>query len=343
MRQQPLVSPARGDQRHDLVTVDDLALFVDDMDAVGVAIERDTEVSTIVEDRLLASGGVGRAAFLVNVLAIRRDAEADHVGPQFPHHLGRGGIGGAVGAVDDDLQPAECPATRKCRLAELDVAAPPVVQPFGPADMTGRRQLRRFLHQRFDLRLDLVGQLEAVRAEQFDAVILERIVRCRNHHADIGTNRAGQHANRRGRHWPELDHIHANAGETGGQRGLKHIAGSAGVLADHHGVAVRTSSEIMPRRHAQAHGDLRSHRPGICQAADTVGAKILAAHVLTFPARLKRFYLPWQLHAILAVPGAFPRHHAPAKNGRPAPDQIVQPRPNPTPDHLLRPPRSACQ
>ena len=36
--------PALGDDRHQLIAIDDLAFFVDDDDAVGVAIERDADV-----------------------------------------------------------------------------------------------------------------------------------------------------------------------------------------------------------------------------------------------------------------------------------------------------------
>ena len=36
--------PALGDDRHQLVAVDDIALLVDDDDAVGVAVERDADI-----------------------------------------------------------------------------------------------------------------------------------------------------------------------------------------------------------------------------------------------------------------------------------------------------------
>jgi hypothetical protein len=42
--QPPARRHSRADQRHDLVAVDGLALFVDDDQPVGVAIERDADV-----------------------------------------------------------------------------------------------------------------------------------------------------------------------------------------------------------------------------------------------------------------------------------------------------------
>ena len=40
----PRACQALGDDGHDLVAVDDLALLVDDDDAIGVAVERDADV-----------------------------------------------------------------------------------------------------------------------------------------------------------------------------------------------------------------------------------------------------------------------------------------------------------
>jgi hypothetical protein len=66
--------------------------------------------------------------------------------------------------------------------------------------------------------LDLVGQLVAVRAEQLDAVVVERIVRGGDHDAEIGAHRARQHGDRRRRHRAEQQHVHADRGEAGDQR-----------------------------------------------------------------------------------------------------------------------------
>ena len=43
-RSSPRSRPERGDQRHQLVAIDHLALVVGDDDPVGVAIERDADV-----------------------------------------------------------------------------------------------------------------------------------------------------------------------------------------------------------------------------------------------------------------------------------------------------------
>ncbi len=42
--QAAVVLPASGDHRHQLIAVDQMALLVDDHDAVGVAVERDADI-----------------------------------------------------------------------------------------------------------------------------------------------------------------------------------------------------------------------------------------------------------------------------------------------------------
>ncbi len=131
--------------------------------------------------------------------------------------------------------------------------------------------------QRFDLVLDLVGQLVAVRPEQLDAVVVERIVRGRDHDAEIGAHRAGQHGDRGRRHRAEQQHVHADRGEARDQRGLDHVAGEPGVLADDHAVAVLAAPEHEPGRLPDLQRQFRrDHAVGA--AANAVGAEILANH-----------------------------------------------------------------
>ena len=59
---------------------------------------------------------MGRAAAVVDVEAVGLHAERDDVGAKLPQRLGRDMIGGAVGAIDDDLQPVEPQPLGKGRL-----------------------------------------------------------------------------------------------------------------------------------------------------------------------------------------------------------------------------------
>ena len=100
-----------------------------------------------------------------------------------------------------------------------------------------------------------------------------RVVRGRDHHAEVGAQRAGQHGDGRRRQRAEQRHVHAGADEAGGQRRLDHVAGQPRVLADHHAVAVVAAGEQQAGGLAQAQRDLRGHRVGVGLAADAVGAE----------------------------------------------------------------------
>ena len=129
-----------------------------------------------------------------------------------------------------------------------------------------------------DLLLDLVAQLEAVRAEELDAVVLVGVVRGRDHDAEIGAHGARQHGDRRRRHRAEQQHVHADRSEAGDERGLDHVARQTRILADHHPVAVIAALEQEPGRLADLERELgRDHAVGA--AANAVRPEILA-HVL---------------------------------------------------------------
>ena len=68
------------------------------------------------------------------------DADRDHLGAQLPQHRRRHAVGGAVGAIDHDLQAVQPQAAGKAGLGDLDVAPGGVVQPRGAAERRRRRQ-----------------------------------------------------------------------------------------------------------------------------------------------------------------------------------------------------------
>ena len=79
-RQPSVFLPALGDDREQLVAVDDVAALVDDDDTVGVAVERDADIGAHLAHLARDGGEVGRAAFLVDVDAVGIDADGDHIG-----------------------------------------------------------------------------------------------------------------------------------------------------------------------------------------------------------------------------------------------------------------------
>ncbi len=222
----------------------------------------------------------GRAAAVIDVEAVRLDPEADHFGAELPEDAGCHHVGSTMGAVDHDLEAAEAQAARQGRLQRLDIALAGALQADRAAELGGLGQAGIAVaeHARLDRQLDRVGQLEAVRAEQLDAVVLIGIVRGRDHDAEIGAQGPGQQGHARGRQRPEQRHVHAHGDEARGQRRLQHVAGQPGVLADHDPVAVTAAGELRARRQAQLQRGLGGHGRLIGGAADAIGAKELSGH-----------------------------------------------------------------
>ncbi len=222
--------------------------------------------------------GRGRAALGVDVEAVRLGADLDHLRAQLPQELGRHAIGGAMGAVDHDAQASERHALGQGRLQRLDVALAPAIHADHAAERVGRCQalVAAALHALLDRQLDRIRQLVAVGAEQLDAIVLVGIVRCRDHHADVGPQRAGQQGHPGRRQRAQQDHIHAHRHEARGQRRLQHVAGEPGVLADHHAMAMVATGEMAPCRETQPQRHLGRHRWPVCGTANAVGAEQLA-------------------------------------------------------------------
>ena len=272
--------PALRDHREQLVAVDHMAALVDQDDPVGVAVERDADVGAHLAHLAAQRLRRGGAAFLVDVEAVRLDPDRNDVGAEFPqrfrHHL----VGRAIGAIDHHAQAVEAEIARQRALGEFDVAVMDAVDAAGAAEAGALRQLlvERFVEQLLDLLLDVVGQLEALRAEQLDAVVLEQIVRGRNHHAEIGAHRLGQHRHRRRRHRAEQQHVHADRGEAGHHGVFDHVAGQPRVLADHDAMAMIAALKHQSGRLPDLERQLRRDQT-IGTAPNPVRPEIFAAHV----------------------------------------------------------------
>ncbi len=94
-------------------------------------------------------------------------------------------------------------------------------------------------HQVFDLGLDLVVELVAVRAEEFDAVVGVGIVGGGDDDAGVGAQAAGDVGDAGRGQRADEEHIHAHGEDAGGDGVLEHVAGEAGVFADDDLVACR--------------------------------------------------------------------------------------------------------
>ncbi len=80
----PSAMPTFGDDRHQLIAVDDMAPFIDDQHAVGVAVERDADVGAHLPHLSRERLRRGRADAAIDVEAVGFDADRKNLGAQFP-------------------------------------------------------------------------------------------------------------------------------------------------------------------------------------------------------------------------------------------------------------------
>ena len=129
----------------------------------------------MLDDRALEGLGCGRTATEVDVRAVRRVEQRQHVRARAGEDRGRDPIGGAVGAIEHDLQSVE--VWRKADeevLVALHEAAHVANEP-DPA--LGRpRELRVVLHGCLDAVFRRIRKLQAGVIEELDPVVGRRIV-----------------------------------------------------------------------------------------------------------------------------------------------------------------------
>ena len=110
-------------ERHHLIAIHHLALLVGQDHPVGIAVQRHPQVRAVRDHGFLHVAGHGRAAVAVDVKAVGRNGDRNHLRPEFVKHLGRHAVGRAVRAIDHDLEPIQAQGTREGVLDEFDVAA----------------------------------------------------------------------------------------------------------------------------------------------------------------------------------------------------------------------------
>ena len=221
---------------------------------------------------------MGGTARLVDVLAVGRNAHRDDLRAQFPECGWGDLISSAIGAIDRDLQPVEAHRAGQRTFHRVDIAPARILDTASPADILARGQRQFVCQQAFDGQLVLVGKLEAVRPEQFDAIVFIRIVTGRDHHANIRTQFARQQGDGRRWHRPQQDHVHAHTGKARGHRVFQHITRKPRVLADDNPVAVRAALKQTARGLPHLHRHRGGHRALIGAPANTVSAEVLPTH-----------------------------------------------------------------
>ena len=170
-----------GGEGDHLVAVDHGAGPVHGEHAVAVAVEREAEVVAAGGQRRLQRVEVRRAAAGVDVATVRLGGDHVDMGAEAAEDLRPGLEGRAVRAVQQHAAAGQV-EVGEALMQGAQVVLQRAVEPAHAPDPGGRPG--RCQH-RLDLQLDGVGELEAVAAEELDAVVLVRVVRRRQHDREV--------------------------------------------------------------------------------------------------------------------------------------------------------------
>ena len=112
-----------GADGQDGVSVDNLGIFVDHNDAVGIAIEGDAYIGFMFDDGFLDEFRIEGAALIVDVEAIWVGAIDEHFGIEFSEDKRGDAPGGSIGAVEGDADIFERFFPWKGGFGKFDIAA----------------------------------------------------------------------------------------------------------------------------------------------------------------------------------------------------------------------------
>ena len=266
-------------QIQQLIAIEQATTGVHDLQAIGIAIERNAVIGPVVLDRLHQRLGVGRAHAFVDVQAVGRAADGHHFGTQLMEHLGRDLVGGPVGGVHHNLQALEGQVVGEGALAKFDVATCRIVQTPGFAQR-GRIHPDRVLKQgRFHGLLPGVRQFLALGAEELDAVVRKGVVARTDHHPQRSALRAGQISDGRSGHRAQQDDVDPGRVEARLQGAFQHVPRNAGVFADQHRWVRLLRLQNTAHGMRQAQDEIGRDRALAHRAANAVCAEILTCHL----------------------------------------------------------------
>ena len=210
---------------------------VDREAAVGVAVVGDADVGAVRARR--ARRAESRCVEPTPSLMFRPSGSAPMTVTRAP--ASRNVSGETPDAAPCAQSSTTCSPSRRCGSdAEQvhDVAVLGIGEPADAADAgAGGLQLRAG-HRLLDALLDHVGELDAAAGEDLDAVVGRRVVRCRDHHAEVGVDVGDQVRGGGRRQDAGVEHVDAGGGEPRRDGGGEELARDARVARDDGGEAL---------------------------------------------------------------------------------------------------------
>ena len=268
-----------GADDHDLVARDFPALLIHGNETVAVSVKGQAQGRAVLDHFFPEDFRMLRAAAVIDVGSVGRLVNDFDVGAQFMEGVGGDLVRGAVGGVQNDLHAFHGKIAGEGVFGEDNVASVHAVQTIRLPDVRSPGgQVGKFVveDQVFDKVFLLVGKLVAVAAENFQTVVLERIVRSRDHDARVGAHALGDEGDRRRRHHADQIGIAPHGCDAGFQGALHHVAGKPGVLPDNDDGPVSFLFKQMRHGPPNAEGDFRGHGVLIGFSSNSVGSEQLA-------------------------------------------------------------------
>src|SRR5690606_12470264 len=164
--------PVAHDGVQELVAIVDATGFIDHQQAVGVAVQSNTHMSTARSDFSRHCLGMQCADTLIDIEAVRLTADGKNLGTQFAEDMGSNLVGSTVSSIYHNLHPRQIKLVGEGAFAKLNVATRGIVNAPSPAQVLGIGATQGLIDHRFDTLFDLIGQLHALRRKKLDAVIL---------------------------------------------------------------------------------------------------------------------------------------------------------------------------
>ena len=270
--------PIGRQQVQQFVAVVQTAARVHHLQPVCIAVQCDAIVGVVGPHRAHQSLRMRGAHFVVDVQSIGRTADGQHLRTQFMEHFRRDVVRRTMRGIHHDLQAAQRQVLSEGALAKLDVPPRRIVQAPGFAQRGGIRPHGFLLQRRFHGQLPFVGQLGALRAEEFDAVVGVRVVTGADHHAQAGTLRPREIGHSWcGQRAQQYD-VHTRRVETRLQCAFQHVTGDARVLADQHRRALFLAAQHAAHGMRQSQDEIWRDGRLAHRAANAIGAKVLTSH-----------------------------------------------------------------
>ncbi len=220
---------------------------------------------------------------------------------QFPQRRGGDLVGRAIGGIDDHASPSSVMSFGRCAW-HIRCSAPaassmrfarPILSEAATSISFGSSSIASILSSSSS------DSFEAVRPEDLDAIVRIRIMRGRNHHAEIGAHRARQHGRRPASGSARTGNTSIPAARSPAVSAcFDHVAGEAGILDDDDAVPVAAAAVQVAHRHADLQPCRRSSRPGS-----------RCAHTPSVPKYFRAIFLPHpQLESADIGIGSRPHH-----------------------------------